>query len=338
HCLFVLFETHRESSPTGTNATRVPSPLPVAKAKDLEIEGLKRKLAETAEYLDTVTHEHEAALEELQSTSEEALSSNEELQSVNEELQTAKEEIQSANEELSTLNQELQDRNVALAQANDDLLNLFGTVDIPIVMVGHDLRVRRFTPAAEKLFKLIPTDIGRPLGDLRTDLAAPELTREVREVIDTVRASEREVQDGQGRFYVMRVRPYLTRDHKIDGAVVALLDVDALKRSAEEIQRALNDASAIVATVREPLLILDDELRVEKANRAYYQTFRVLPEETQGRSFWELASSQWERPDLRAALQDVLAGDRSFEDVEVEHELPEIGRRTMVLNARRLHH
>jgi two-component system, chemotaxis family, CheB/CheR fusion protein len=338
HCLFVLFETHRESSPTGTNATRVPSPLPVAKAKDREIEGLKRKLAETAEYLNTVTHEHEAALEELQSTNEEALSSNEELQSVNEELQTAKEEIQSANEELSTLNQELQDRNVALAQANDDLLNLFGSVDIPIVMVGHDLRVRRFTPAAEKLFKLIPTDIGRPLGDLRTDLAAPELTREVREVIDTVRASEREVQDGQGRFYVMRVRPYLTRDHKIDGAVVALLDVDALKRSAEEIQRALDDASAIVATVREPLLILDDELRVENANRAYYQTFRVLPEETQGRSFWELASSQWERPDLRAALQEVLAGDRSFEDVEVEHELPEIGRRTMVLNARRLHH
>jgi two-component system, chemotaxis family, CheB/CheR fusion protein len=337
HCLLVLFETHREPSRTEKHAARGPS-LPVAKAKDREIEALKRKLAETAEYLNTVTHEHEAALEELQSTNEEALSSNEELQSVNEELQTAKEEIQSANEELSTLNQELQDRNVELAQANDDLLNLLGSVNIPIVMVGHDLRVRRFTPAAEKLFSLIPTDIGRPLGDLRTDLEAPELTREVREVIDTVRASEREVQDGQGRFYVMRVRPYLTREHKIDGAVVALVDVDALKRSAEEIQRALDAASDIVATVREPLLILDGELRVEKANRAYYQTFHALPEETRGRSFWELASGQWERPDLRAALEGVLARDGSFEDFEVEHELPEIGRRTMALNARRLHH
>ncbi len=338
HCLLVLFETHRESSPAARHAARVPSPLPVAKAKDREIEGLKRKLAETAEYLNTVTHEHEAALEELQSTNEEALSSNEELQSVNEELQTAKEEIQSANEELSTLNQELQDRNVALARANDDLLNLFGSVNIPIVMVGHDLRVRRFTPAAEKLFKLIPTDIGRPLGDLRTDVAAVELTREVGEVMDTVRASEREVRDGQGRFYVMRVRPYLTREHKIDGAVVALLDVDALKRSAEETQRALDAASAIVATVREPLLILDGEVRVEKANRAYCQTFHVLPEETQGRPLWELASGQWQRPDLRAALEDVLARDRSFEDFEVELDLPRMGRRTMVLNARRLHH
>ncbi len=338
HCLLVLFETHRESSRAERHAAPVASPLPVAKAKDREIEALKRKLAETAEYLNTVAHEHEAALEELQSTNEEALSSNEELQSVNEELQTAKEEIQSANEELSTLNQELRDRNVDLAQANDDLLNLLGSVNIPIVMVGHDLRVRRFTPAAEKLFSLIPTDIGRPLGDLRTDLEAPELVREVRDVIDTVRVSEREVRDGKGAFYVMRIWPYLTREHKVDGALVVLLDVDALKRSAEQVKRALDSANAVVATVREPLLILDGELRVEKANRAYYQTFNVLPEETQGRSLWELASGQWDRPDLRAALEDVLAKDGSLEDFEVEHELPEIGRRTMALNARRLPH
>jgi two-component system CheB/CheR fusion protein len=338
HCLLVLFETHRESSPAARRAPRVPSPLPVAKAKDREIEGLKRKLAETAEYLNTVAHEHEAALEELQSTNEEALSSNEELQSVNEELQTAKEEIQSANEELSTLNQELQDRNVELAQANDDLLNLLGSVNIPIVMVGHDLRVRRFTPAAEKLFSLIPTDIGRPLGDLRTALEAPELVREVRDVIDTVRVSEREVRDGQGAFYVMRIWPYLTREHKVDGALVVLLDVDALKRSAEQVKRALDAANAVVATVREPLLILDGELRIEKANRAFYQSFHVVPEETQGRPFWELGSGQWDRPDLRAALEGVLARDGSLEDFEIEHELPEIGRRTMALNARRLHH
>jgi two-component system CheB/CheR fusion protein len=255
---------------------------------------------------------------------------------VNEELQTAKEEIQSANEELATLNQELQDRNLQLGRSNDDLLNLLSTVNLPIVMVGRDLRLRRFTPAAEKLFNLIPIDVGRPLGDLRTDLEGPALDQEVREVIDAVEVREREVQDRQGRFYVVRIWPYMTRESTIDGAVVVLVDVDALKRSSERIQEALDSANAIVATVREPLLILDGELRVEKANRAFLEAFQAGPEETAGRWLWELHGGHWDRPALRAALQEVLAGDGSFEDLEMEHELPGIGRRTFVLNARRL--
>ena len=139
------------------------APLRRLARSDEEVARLEQKLEETTRYLHTVLGEHEAALEELQATNEEALSSNEELQSVNEELQTAKEEIQSANEELATLNQELQDRNFKLGQTNDDLLNLLGSVNIAVVMVGIDLRVRRFTPAAENALQPgpRPTSAGR---------------------------------------------------------------------------------------------------------------------------------------------------------------------------------
>jgi two-component system CheB/CheR fusion protein len=337
-CLLILFETDRESAGAASTAQPAPDGDAPAGTRDDKTTQLEQKLAETSQYLHSVLREHETALEELQSTNEEALSSNEELQSVNEELQTAQQEIQSANEELATLNQELQDRNAQLGLLNDDLLNLLGSVNIPILMVGKDLQLRRFTPAAENLFSLLPSDVGRPLGDVRTYLEAPDLVREVREVIEGAKVGEREVQDRDGRFYVMRIWPYMTRENTIDGAVVVLMDVDALRRGAQDVQRALDRARAIVATVREPLVILDGELRVEQANRAFHQTFQAAPEEVLGRPFTELGRGQWDRPDLRAALADVLAKDTAFEDFELEQDFPALGRRTMCLNARRLPH
>ena len=336
-CLLILFE----SDPISTRAERrttVVSPAPsTAPASEGEVARLEHKLAETTEYLHTVVRDHQAALEELQATNEEALSGNEELQSVNEELQTAKEEIQSANEELATLNQELQDRNFKLGQTNDDLLNLLGSVNIPVVMVGRDLRVRRFTPAAESLFSLGSTDVGRPLFDLENRLQAPELAQEIRNVLDSATVSAREILDRDGRVYAMKIWPYLTRAGTIDGAVLVLVDVDDLKRAAQEIQRALDRANAIVATVREPLLILDGELRVEKANRAYYDTFQVGPQETQGERLGALGRGQWNGASLRKALETVLATEDSLEGFEVDDEFPGLGRRTMVINARCVH-
>jgi two-component system CheB/CheR fusion protein len=111
---------------------------------------------------------------------------------------------------------------------------------------------------------------------------------------------------------------------------------DALQGSREEIQRALDYANAIVATVREPLLIMDGDLRVEKANQSYYDTFVVRPEDTEGRLLYELGQGQWDFPSLRTALGEVLPTDSSFEDFEVDRVFPAIGQRTMVLNARRL--
>jgi two-component system CheB/CheR fusion protein len=292
---------------------------------------LRDELQESAQHLHTIMQEHERASEELQSANEEVLSTNEELQSINEELETAKEELQSANEELSTVNQELQERNRQLGSVNDDLLNLLTSVNLALVIVGRDLRLRRFTPAAEKLFGLTHTDVGRPLGDLRSSFDTPKLEADVLETIDTMQAKEREVVDREGRFYTLQIRPYRTRENRIDGAVVVLFDIDGLKR-------ALEDANAIVDTAREPLVILDGDLHVERANQSFYDLFAVSAEETEGRLLHELGDGQWVTAELRRTLQQVLPHEARVEDYVLDHEFPRIGRRTMVLSARKLHY
>jgi two-component system, chemotaxis family, CheB/CheR fusion protein len=208
-------------------------PAPAVREKKLPPRGriarLEEELAATREYLQSTIQEIEAANEELQSANEEILSSNEELQSTNEELDTAKEELQSTNEELNTVNDELHARNEELTRVNADLLNLLASVQIAIVIVSRDLRVRRFTPAAEKKFNLIPSDVGRPFSQISTTLQCPDLVAIISEVIDTVSPVERTVQDASGETYLLRIRPYKTPDNRIDGAVIALFDFEPAK-------------------------------------------------------------------------------------------------------------
>jgi len=194
---------------------------------------LQQELNSLREYLQTVVEEQESTNEELKSANEEILSANEELQSTNEELQTAKEEAQSANEELATVNDELRHRNAELARVNNDLVNLLSGVNIPIVMVGRDLRIRRFTPLAEKLFNLIPTDMGRPISDIKPNLRVEDPARLIARVIDTLAPHESEVQDSDGHWYSLRIRPYVTLDNKIDGASVVLVDIDSVRRQLQ---------------------------------------------------------------------------------------------------------
>jgi two-component system CheB/CheR fusion protein len=186
---------------------------------------LEEELAATREYLQSTIQEIEAANEELQSANEEILSSNEELQSTNEELDTAKEELQSTNEELNTVNDELQSRNEELTRVNADLVNLLASVQIAIVIVSRDLRIRRFTPMAEKKFNLIASDVGRPFAQISSTLHGAELVSLVTETIDTVSPVERTVRDVNGEEYLLRIRPYTTPDNRIDGAVIALFDL-----------------------------------------------------------------------------------------------------------------
>ena len=145
-----------------------------------------RRSVALREYLQSVIEEQESTNEELKSANEEILSANEELQSTNEELQTAKEEAQSANEELATVNDELRHRNFELARVNDDLVNVLSGVNIPIVMVSRDLRIRRFTPLAEKTSTLIPSDIGRPISDIKPNLEVADVAGLITAVIDSL--------------------------------------------------------------------------------------------------------------------------------------------------------
>jgi two-component system CheB/CheR fusion protein len=232
-CFVVLFED--VPLPPADRPAENPLPPPATEAINMaaeqQINQLQQELAATREYLQSLVEEHESAGEELKSASEELLSANEELQSTNEELQTAKEETQSANEELATLNEELHHRNLELAQANNDLVNLLAAVQIPIVLVSRDLRIRRFTPLAEKLLNLIPTDVGRPISDIKPNLEVPDFAERIAGVIDTLLPQETAIQDREGRWYSLRIRPYVTLDNKIEGASITLVDVDSLRRS-----------------------------------------------------------------------------------------------------------
>ncbi|WP_293155811.1 MULTISPECIES: chemotaxis protein CheB [unclassified Microcoleus] len=304
--------------------------------ESLEIARLQQELKTTKEHLGAIVQEHQAANQDLRAANEEILSSNEELQSMNEELETAKEEIQATNEELNTINDELQRRNVESTKVSNDLQNLLGSINIPILMLGGDLRVRRFTPAVEGIFNLISSDIGRSLSDITHKLIVPDLEQQILEVIRTLNLNVQEVQDRDGHWYDLQIRPYRTIDNKIDGAVLVLVDINELKQSAQQLMEAKTYAETIVETVREPLLVLDLNLRAITANHAFYQTFQVMPVQTEQRSIFDLGNGQWNIPKLRSILEAILAGNAEFQDFEVEHEFEQIGHRIMVLSARKM--
>jgi two-component system CheB/CheR fusion protein len=295
---------------------------------------LKRELAETREQFRTLMEEHETVSEEFKSANEEVLSANEELQSTNEELETAKEELQSSNEELMTLNEELQSRNSELTAVNNDLLNVLGNVTIPVVIVGQDLRIRRFTTPAQKLLNLLPSDVGRQLSDIRANLDVEDVGQIAGECIENVNTVEREVREsGTGTWHLLRARPYKTWDSKIDGAVISFQDIDAMKRSFAQMQLY---ADTLIETAREAILILDATLRVVSANLTFCRSFEVSREETHGRPVYDLGNGQWNIPKLRDLLERILVSDGQVEDFEVRHEFPRLGLRRMMLNARRI--
>ncbi|GAP94138.1 chemotaxis protein CheB [Leptolyngbya sp. NIES-2104] len=284
------------------------------------------------EYLQAVISEQEHINQDLKVANEEILSSNEELQSTNEELETAKEEIQATNEELNTTNEELRSRNQELHQVNNDLTNLLASINIPILMLTNDLRIRRFTPMAQRLFNFIPADAGRPLSDIRVNLNVPDLEPLILEVLDTLSVKELEVQTQGGRWYTLRIRPYRTSENQIDGVVIVMIDIDALKRSATTLEEARNYAEAIVETVQVPLIVLDSDFRVNTANRSFYETFQVEQSETAQSLIFDLGNGQWNIPGLRSRLEAVFADDAPLDNFEVEHQFEHIGQRTMLLN------
>jgi|GEM_PF-632140 len=241
-CLLILFieadlgaraaladSAHLISRPKGQGAE--------AERANSEISG---ELSAAKEHLQRLLEERDTANEELRSANEEILSSNEELQSTNAELETAKEELQSANEELITVNERLQLRNSELNALTDDLHNLLSSSGIPMVIVGPDLRVRRFTAAAGKQMNLLTSDIGRPIGDLKVPVEVSDLEGLIGEVIDAVQVREREVRNRDGRRNLLRIHPYRTTDNRIDGAVLVLLDIEDVKR----VQGALEESEA----------------------------------------------------------------------------------------------
>jgi len=225
HFLVLFEETERPKASAHAPAKPAPRTKAVSDGKEVQIAQLKQELASTKEYLQSIIESQEATNEELQSANEEIQSGNEELQSTNEELQTSKEELESANEELNTVNEEIQNRNQQLAQLSNDLLNLLNSASIPIVMLGEDLHIRRYTPEAERVFGFSSEDMGKELTHLVTSLETPQLERWMLDVMRDISVRNERVQSREGKTFKLRISPYRTLENKIDGVVLTLFDI-----------------------------------------------------------------------------------------------------------------
>ena len=274
--------------------------------------------------------------EEMQASQEELRSANEELQSTNEELTSSKEELQSLNEELLTVNAEHQKKIEDLSRSNDDMRNLLRSAEIPLLFLDSQLRVRRFTESIRPILNLQSNDIGRSVTDLKVNLKEERLQADVQEVLDTLQMMVNQVQTGDGRWYEMRINPYRTTENRIEGVVVSFMDITSIKELESSLEYARTYAENVIATVKEPLIVLDPELRVVSANRSFYTIFQVTPEETVGKLIYTLGNQQWDIPRLRELLEEILPKETELDDYLVEHDFPKIGHRVMRLNARKI--
>jgi two-component system CheB/CheR fusion protein len=331
-CYLILFED--ATPPVEMHDKRNPRvPLKESDLVRRELLEQKRELHAARALLKEHLARQEALREDFESVNEELLSANEELQSTNEELETSKEELQATNEELTTINDELNSNNSTLRLLGNDLKNLLESTVIPIVMVDRGLCIRRMTPTAETVFRVLPSDIGRSITDIRPDLNVdlkPLLTAVLRDVVNL----EREVQDQQGHWYRLQIRPYKTLDNRLDGAVLVLMDIDVIKKRNQELVLAGEFTKSIIETMPEPVLVLSADLRILMANHAFYQAFEVEPEATLNQLVYNLGEGQWNKPDLRSLLEEVLPQDRDFLNHEVVYDFPGIGWKSFMLSGR----
>jgi two-component system, chemotaxis family, CheB/CheR fusion protein len=322
--LYMIVFEDPAPSPSPLSSTASPDP-----TSEDTIGHLEDELRSAREHAQTM-------FEELETSNEELKSANEEYQSTNEELETSKEELQSFNEELQTVNAEVSRKNAELDQSNNDLQNLLNSTRIATVFLDSELRIRTFTPAAGSVFRLIPGDVGRPLTDLAAQFSDADLMSDIRDVLRTQAERERQLAGIGGKHYQLRILPYRTAGNIIDGVVLTFADVTLAKQAARIIEEAKIYAESIVETVRDPLLVLDAGFRVKSANSAFYAMFQVSPNEALDTVLYDLGDKQWDIPELRRLLSELLPGQQSLKDFEVEQDFPKIGSRKMLLNARQV--
>ncbi|MCU1277506.1 MAG: Sensor protein, partial [bacterium] len=246
--------------------------------------------------------------------------------------ETAKEEIQSTNEELSTVNDELHSRNQELSQVNADLINLLDTVDIPMLILDAERRIRRFTPKARRLLNVLQSDVGRLIDDIKPNVNV-DLERMVAETIASGTIQEAEVQEREACWYRMQIRPYKTAEGQSDGAFLSLIDIDALKHNVTDAEWARDYAIGIVEAVQVPLVVLDDKLRALSANRAFYATFQTTAAAVTGRKLFEFDNGAWDIPRLRELVERMLSTRNEVADAEISHTFPRIGERVLRVSA-----
>ncbi|HDR73209.1 MAG TPA: PAS domain-containing protein [Methanoculleus sp.] len=299
--------------------------------KELEAEFLESnaRLEASYEELNSANEELETTNEELQSTVEELETTNEELQSTNEEMETMNEELQSTNEELETINDELRQRTGELNRSNEFLGAILASLHSGVVVADRDYNVLIWSDEASDLWGLRADEvIGKSLLSLDIGLPVDQLKAPISELLKGKADYDERLLDAvnrRGRTFRCQVvaTPLVDEQGSRKGVVLLMEEVLGIDRR-------------IVDTVREPLIILNRDLEVIFANRSFYATFRTPPEETVGQRIYDLGNRQWDIPELRRLLEEILPGKSTFRNFEVVHEFPGIGTRKMLLNARRL--
>ena len=239
--MIVLTEVATLPETKGSAKTKGP------RASCARLEALDRDLEQTRQELQTTREEMQTSQEELKSSNEELQSANEELQSTNEELTTSKEEMQSMNEELQTLNNELQHKVEDLSRLNNDLKNLLDSTETATVFLDPALRVRLFTAGSNRIFKLIPGDVGRAITDIVSELAYPELADHAREVLRTLAVHEQPAAARDGRWFTVRIMPYRTLENMIDGVMITFTDITVSKTLEGKLRATQSDLEKRIA-------------------------------------------------------------------------------------------
>ena len=220
--------------------------------------------------------------------------------------------------------------------------NIVDTVREPLLILDTTLRVRSGNRAFYQTFQVSPEETEMrliyELGNGQWDIPVLRTLLEDIVPLSSVFNDFEWAHDfpAIGRRVMLLNARKLQAGHHGELLVLAMEDVTERRRSEEDLKAIETYAQNIVDTVREPLLILDTTLRVRSANRAFYQTFQVTLEETENRLIYELGNGQWDIPDLRTLLEDIVPKSSVFNDFELEHDFPAIGRRVMLLNARKL--
>ena len=266
---------------------------------------LEDELRNTKRELRAAIEELESTNEELKVANEEAMSMNEELQSANEELETSKEELQSINEELTTVNNQLQEKVNELEAVNDDLGNLLTSTHIPTLFLDRQLNIKRYTPAATRLFRLIPGDLNRPLSDIASQIDLPSLFADARRVLEQLTPVEQEMHTPGGEYYLRRVLPYRTQEDRIDGVVITFIDITDIRRAAEGQRRF----AAVMQASSDAIVVHDIQGRVLAWNRGAEAMYGHAEAEVLNTDFALLLPTE-AREQHGRCLQRLLAGER----------------------------
>jgi len=294
---------------------------------------LEQELDGTRKDLFATIRDLEISNEDMRAINEEAQSINEEYQSTNEELETSKEELQALNEELTALNSQLQETLEQQRSTSSDMQNILNSSDVATLFLDTAFKIRFFTPAAKSLFGVASIDIGRPLVDLAQRFRDDELLSDASCVLSKLAPVRREIESHDGNWFIRSILPYRNDGGGVDGVVITFTRISEIKAAEQKIEAARAYAESIVATVMQPLVVLDWDLRIVSASASFFESFDVDPEKSIGKPI-SLGGKALTEP-LAKFAATFETGD-AIEGLELDLDLPELGPRTLLLSVREI--